>query len=47
MEVVVRRAALLDPDVSWDEWPQTGAGKQRVRVSKPGEPVFIANGLFD
>ena len=32
---------------SWDEWPQTGAGKQRVRISKPDEPVFMAAGLYD
>ncbi len=32
---------------SWDEWPETGAGKQRVQVSVPGEPVFMAAGLFD
>lgn len=25
----------------------TGAGKQRVRVSMPSEPVFMAAGLFD
>ncbi len=37
----------LIPMSSWDEWPETGAGKQRVRVSMPGEPVFMAAGLFD
>jgi putative SOS response-associated peptidase YedK len=37
----------LVPMSSWDEWPETGAGKQRVRVSMPSEPVFMAAGLFD
>jgi putative SOS response-associated peptidase YedK len=37
----------LIPMSSWDEWPETGAGKQRVRVSMPGEPVFAAAGLYD
>ena len=37
----------LIPMSSWDEWPETGAGKQRVRVSMPSEPVFMAAGLFD
>jgi putative SOS response-associated peptidase YedK len=37
----------LVPMSSWDEWPQTGAGKQRVRVSMPGEPVFAAAGLYE
>ncbi len=37
----------LIPMSSWDEWPETGAGKQRVRVSMPGEPVFMAAGLYD
>ena len=37
----------LIPMSSWDEWPETGAGKQRVRVTMPGEPVFMAAGLFD
>ena len=32
---------------SWDEWSETGAGKQRVRVSMPSEQVFMAAGLFD
>lgn len=32
---------------SWDEWPETGAGKQRVRVSRPSEPVFLAAGLYE
>ena len=37
----------LIPMSSWDEWPETGAGKQRVRVSMPSEPVFMAAGLYD
>lgn len=37
----------LIPMSSWDEWPETGAGRQRVRVSMPREPVFMAAGLFD
>lgn len=37
----------LIPMTSWDEWPETGAGKQRVRVSMPDEPVFAAAGLYD
>jgi putative SOS response-associated peptidase YedK len=37
----------LIPMSSWDEWPETGAGKQRVRVSMPREPVFMAAGLYD
>ena len=37
----------LIPMSSWDEWPETGAGKQRVRVSMPAEPVFMAAGLYD
>ncbi len=37
----------LIPMSSWDEWPETGAGKQRVRVSMPGEPVFMAAGIYD
>ena len=37
----------LIPMSSWDEWPGTGAGKQRVRVSMPRERVFMAAGLFD
>lgn len=37
----------LVPMSSWDEWPETGAGKQRVRVSMPSEPVFMAAGLYD
>ena len=37
----------LIPMSSWDEWRQTGTGKQRVRVSMQGEPVFMAAGLFD
>ena len=37
----------LIPMSSWDEWPETGAGKQRVRVSMPAERVFMAAGLYD
>lgn len=39
----------LIPMSSWDEWPEAapGAGKQRVRVSMPSEPVFMAAGLYD
>ena len=37
----------LVPMSSWDEWPQTGAGKQRVRVSMASEPVFAAAGLYE
>jgi putative SOS response-associated peptidase YedK len=37
----------LIPMSSWDEWPETGAGKQRVRVAMPSEPVFLAAGLYD
>ena len=37
----------LIPMSSWGEWPATGAGKQRVRVSMPSEPVFMAAGLLD
>lgn len=37
----------LIPMSSWDEWPETGAGKQRVRVSMADEPVFAAAGLYD
>ncbi|MGI9024588.1 MAG: SOS response-associated peptidase [Burkholderiaceae bacterium] len=37
----------LIPMSSWDEWPETGAGKQRVRFSMPSEPVFMAAGLYD
>ena len=37
----------LVPMSSWDEWPETGAGKQRVRVSMPSEPVFMAAGLYE
>ena len=38
----------LIPMSSWDEWPASpGGGKQRVRVSMPSEPVFMAAGLFD
>ena len=37
----------LIPMSSWDEWPDTGAGKQRVRVSMSSERVFLAAGLFD
>lgn len=37
----------LIPMTSWDEWPETGAGKQRVRVSMPSSPVFVAAGLYD
>jgi putative SOS response-associated peptidase YedK len=32
---------------SWDEWPEAGGVKQRVRVSMPSEPVFMAAGLYD
>ena len=42
-----RERRCLIPMSSWDEWPETGAGKQRVRVSMPGEPVFMAAGLYD
>lgn len=27
---------------SWDKWPETGAGKQRVRISMPDTPMFAA-----
>ncbi len=27
--------------------PETGGGKQRVRVSMPSEPVFLAAGLYN
>ena len=37
----------LIPMSSWDEWPETGAGKQRVRVSMPAERIFMAAGLYD
>jgi putative SOS response-associated peptidase YedK len=37
----------LIPMSSWDEWPETGGGKQRVRVAMPAEPVFVAAGLYD
>ena len=37
----------LIPMSSWDEWPETAAGKQRVRVSMPSSPVFVAAGLYD
>lgn len=37
----------LIPMASWDEWPETGGGKQRVRISMPSEPVFAAAGLYD
>ena len=41
----------LIPMSSWDEWPEVGqgagAGKQRVRVTMPSEPVFAAAGLYD
>lgn len=37
----------LIPMASWDEWPETGGGKQRVRISMPSEPVFIAAGLYE
>ena len=37
----------LIPMSSWDEWPETGGGKQRVRVAMPSEPVFLAAGLYD
>ncbi len=42
-----RERRCLIPMSSWDEWPETGGGKQRVRVSMPGEPVFMAAGLYD
>ena len=32
---------------SWDEWPQTGAGKQRVTISMPSELVLLAVGLYE
>ena len=37
----------LIPMSSWDEWPETAAGKQRVRISMPSEPVFAVAGLYD
>lgn len=37
----------LIPMTSWDEWPETGAGKQRVRVAMPTDPVFAAAGLYE
>jgi putative SOS response-associated peptidase YedK len=37
----------LIPMSSWDEWPEAGGVKQRVRVSMPSEPVFMAAGLYD
>ena len=37
----------LIPMSSWDEWPETAAGKQRVRISMPSEPVFAAADLYD
>ena len=37
----------LIPMSSWDEWPETGDGKQRVRVTMTSEPVFAAAGLYD
>ena len=37
----------LVPMSSWDEWPETAAGKQRVRVSMSAAPVFVAAGLYD
>ncbi len=42
-----RERRCLVPMSSWDEWPETAAGKQRVRVSMPGQPVFCAAGLYD
>ena len=42
-----RERRCLIPMSSWDEWPETGAGKQRVRISMPGSPVFMAAGLYD
>ena len=42
-----RDRRCLIPMSGWDEWPETGAGKQRVRVSMPGHPVFMAAGLYD
>ncbi len=44
---VFAKNRCLIPMTSWDEWPETGAGKQRVRVSMPSEPVFAAAGLYD
>lgn len=38
----------LIPMSSWDEWPELPGGvKQRVRVTMPSEPVFMAAGLYD
>ena len=37
----------LVPMSSWDEWPETPGGKQRVRVSMPSEPVFCAAGHYE
>jgi len=37
----------LIPMSNWDEWPEAGGVKQRVRVSMPSEPVFMAAGLYD
>ena len=42
-----RERRCLIPMSSWDEWPETGAGKQRVRVAMPAAPVFFAAGLYD
>ncbi|MEO8936133.1 MAG: SOS response-associated peptidase family protein [Burkholderiaceae bacterium] len=44
---VFARKRCLIPMSSWDEWPETGAGKQRVRVSMSGERVFMAAGMYD
>lgn len=37
----------LVPMSSWDEWPEIGGGKQRVRASMPSEQVFMAAGRYD
>lgn len=41
-----RERRCLIPMTSWDEWPETVAGKQRISISKPDEPVFAAAGLY-
>ena len=42
-----RDRRCLVPMSSWDEWPETPAGKQRMRISMPSEPVFCAAGLYE
>ncbi len=37
----------LVPMSSWDEWPTIAGVRQRMRVSMPGAPVFMAAGLYD